>query len=107
MGSHSLLQGVFPTQGLNPGFLHCRQILYRLGHLEAQGALERGSFCPESLRTRRGPSLSLGLLIWKMGVGLGLWCLDTFGGLPEGGKEREPGFWTPLLSSSKLSGRFH
>ena len=22
--SHSLLQGIFPTQGLNPGLLHCR-----------------------------------------------------------------------------------
>ena len=28
MGSHSLLQGIFPTQGSNPGLLHCRQILY-------------------------------------------------------------------------------
>ena len=27
MGSHSLLQGVFPTQGSIPGLLHCRQIL--------------------------------------------------------------------------------
>ena len=27
VGSHSLLQGVFPTQGLNPGLPHCRQIL--------------------------------------------------------------------------------
>ena len=26
--SHSLPQGVFPTQGSNPGLLHCRQILY-------------------------------------------------------------------------------
>ena len=32
VGSHSLLQGIFPTQGLNPGFLHCRQILYHLSH---------------------------------------------------------------------------
>ena len=31
-GSHSLLQGIFPTQGLNPGFLHRRQILYQLSH---------------------------------------------------------------------------
>ena len=28
--SHSLLQGIFLTQGLNPGLLHCRQILYYL-----------------------------------------------------------------------------
>ena len=32
VGSHSLLQGIFPTQGLNPGLLHCRQILYQLNH---------------------------------------------------------------------------
>ena len=25
-------QGIFPTQGLNPGFLHCRHILYQLSH---------------------------------------------------------------------------
>ena len=28
--SHSLLHGIFPTQGLNKGLLHCRQILYVL-----------------------------------------------------------------------------
>ena len=28
VGSFSLLQGIFPTQGSNPGLLHCRQILY-------------------------------------------------------------------------------
>ena len=32
VGSVFLLQGVFPTQGLNPGLLHCRQILYQLSH---------------------------------------------------------------------------
>ena len=32
VGSHSLLQGIFPTQGLNPGLLHCRHILYHLSH---------------------------------------------------------------------------
>ena len=32
MGSFSLLQGIFATQGLNPGLLHCRQILYQLSH---------------------------------------------------------------------------
>ena len=28
VGSLSLLQGIFPTQGSNPGLLHCRWILY-------------------------------------------------------------------------------
>ena len=32
VGSLSLLQGIFPTQGLNPGLLHCRQILYQRSH---------------------------------------------------------------------------
>ena len=33
MGCRSLLQGIFPTQGSNPGLLHCRHILYHLSHL--------------------------------------------------------------------------
>ena len=32
VGSSSLLQGIFPTQGSNPGLLYCRQILYQLSH---------------------------------------------------------------------------
>jgi len=28
MNCHFLLQGIFPTQGLNPGLPHCRQTLY-------------------------------------------------------------------------------
>ena len=30
VGSLSLLQGIFPTEGSNPGLLHCRWILYQL-----------------------------------------------------------------------------
>ena len=32
VGSLSLLQGIFSTQGLNPGLPHCRRILYCLSH---------------------------------------------------------------------------
>ena len=32
VGSLSFLQGIFPTQGLNPGLLHCGWILYQLSH---------------------------------------------------------------------------
>ena len=32
VGSLALLQGIFPTQGSNPGFPHCRHILYQLSH---------------------------------------------------------------------------
>ena len=33
LGCHSLLQGIFLTQGLNPHLLHCRRILYPLHQL--------------------------------------------------------------------------
>ena len=32
VGCHFLLQGIFSTQGSNPGLLHCRRILYQLSH---------------------------------------------------------------------------
>ena len=32
LGCHVLLQGIFPTQGLSPGLLHCRPILYCPNH---------------------------------------------------------------------------
>ena len=32
VGCHVLLQGIFPTLGSNPGFPHCRRILYQLSH---------------------------------------------------------------------------
>ena len=40
-GSLSLLQGIFPIQGSNPGLPHCRRILYQLSH--------KGSPCDEPL----------------------------------------------------------
>ena len=36
VGCHFLLQGIFLTQGSNPGLLHCRQILYHLSHLRIE-----------------------------------------------------------------------
>ena len=32
VGCHALLQGIFPTQILNPGLRHCRWILYHMSH---------------------------------------------------------------------------
>ena len=55
VSSRSLLQGIFPTQGLNPGLPHCRQILYKLSHQGSPRMLEwvaypfsRGSFRPRN-----------------------------------------------------------
>ena len=33
VGGHFLLQGIFLTQGSNPGLVRCRQILYHLSHM--------------------------------------------------------------------------
>ena len=40
VGSLSLLQGIFPTQGSNPGLPHCRQVLYQLSHKGSPRVLE-------------------------------------------------------------------
>ena len=40
VGRLSLLQGILPTQGFNPGLLHCRQILYQLSHHRSPRILE-------------------------------------------------------------------
>ena len=53
-GSHSLLQGIFLTQGTNRGLLHCRQILYHLSHQGSiihraiEQAKDHGLDCSES-----------------------------------------------------------
>ena len=40
VGSCSLLQGIFPTWGWNPGLPHCRRILYQLSHKGSPRILE-------------------------------------------------------------------
>ena len=44
VGSLSLLQGILPTQGSNPGVPHCRQILYQLSHEGSPAKLEWVTF---------------------------------------------------------------
>ena len=41
VGCHALLQGIFPTQKLNPGLLHCRHILYQPSY---EGSLSNPSW---------------------------------------------------------------
>ena len=41
VGCHLLLQGIFPTQGLNPGLPHCGWILYCLSHQGSWGDTSR------------------------------------------------------------------
>ena len=64
VGCHALLQGVFPTKGVNVGLPHCRRILHHLSHKGSPRILEwvaypfsRGSFQP---RNRSGVSCIAG-----------------------------------------------
>ena len=70
VGSLCLLQGIFPTQGLNPGLPHCRPILYQLGHKGSPqfvGGLcnSLGSVSPQQkFEAMDGPVLQL-CFIWQ------------------------------------------
>ena len=70
MGSLSLLQGIFPTQGSNPGLPHCRRILNQLSHKGTHHAgfgRERCRACPTLPPTNcyiMWPSLQLGLFFF-------------------------------------------
>ena len=86
VGCHSLLQGIFPTWGLNPGLLHWRQILYQLSH---QGSLNlknlRSSFFKGSQFRIDGSSTKNFILCFGVDifvyvyVGLYLWgCSYVF-----------------------------
>ena len=59
VGSLSLLQEIFPTQGSNPGLPHCRQILYQLSHKGSPRTLEWVA-CPFSSRSS-GPRNQTGV----------------------------------------------
>ena len=56
VGCHAFLQGIFPTQGSNPGLPPCRKILYHLSHqglfllFSSSAALPKGLFYYLSLQ---------------------------------------------------------
>ena len=56
VGSFSLLQGIFPTQGSNPGLSHCRWILYQLSH---KGSPWGRDYCPNSKHLLQATQKSL------------------------------------------------
>ena len=63
MGSLSLLQGIFPTQGSNPGVPYCRRVLYQLSHKGSPRILEWVAypFCSTAFQKHQsfGTQLSL------------------------------------------------
>ena len=64
VGCHFLLQHIFPTQGLNPGLLHCRQILYHWGIWETHAGMLKFLFS----FTQDEPGFAQDLELCKDGV---------------------------------------
>ena len=51
-------RGIFPSQGSNPGLLHCKQILYHLSHKGSPSILEWVTFCWGSSQPRNQTRVS-------------------------------------------------
>ena len=90
VGSLFLLQGIFPTQGSNPGLPHCRRILYQLSHKGIPRILEwvaypfsRGSSQP---RNRTGVSCIAGVFFTNWAIMEALICVVWRWGQNLGGK---------------------
>ena len=70
VGRLSLLQGMFPTQGLKPGLPHCGQILYQLSHKGTQVSIIWGKPIYSSYRGLSGSKSDLIGLV----SGFCCWC---------------------------------
>ena len=90
VGSLSLLQGIFPTQGLNPGLPHCTQVLYQLSHKGSLRILEwvaypfsRGSSWPKN-KTGISCIADRFFTNWAMGEALiNVWALRNLEVMPK------------------------
>ena len=86
VGSLSLFRGIFLTQGLHPGLLHCRLILYELSHKGSPRILERVAY-PFSSRSSQPrnqsgyPALQADSLTTELSrklLNIVLYCLSFF-----------------------------
>ena len=123
-GSRSLLQGIFPTQGSNPGLLHCRWILYQLSYQDGGCKMH---FWTEVLELRfvtwgcRGKAASRGAAGTRRSVGMcpppapellswaqaqrALFCPRQWELAAEGQAQTGPGCWGlhPAVSWGQLT----
>ena len=65
-GSHSLLQGIFPTQGSNPGLPHCRQTLLILSDTLIFTSSGYEIICNYSLNWEKAMAPHSSTLAWKI-----------------------------------------
>ena len=71
VGCHAFLQGIFPTQGLNPGLPHCRWILYHLSHQGGDDKLH--NVISKELLDKHGYAI-LSICFWQV-----ILCADIIG----------------------------
>ena len=91
VGICSLLQEIFPTQGLNPGLPHCRWILYQLSHKGSPRIWEWLAY-PSSSRSSlpRNQTGVSRIIISRYFWGLLGGTTDCFLGFPGGTSGKEP-----------------
>ena len=117
VGCHARLQGIFPTQGLNPGLPHCRRILYQVDHQGSPRILESVAypFSTGSSRPRNqtGVTSLPSELPGKPIVVINLftviaYCCLTVALFMESAEEAELLLqWDPRGPSKALGGEFH
>ena len=79
-GCYAFLQGIFPTQGSNPGLLHCRQVLYRVICLLSFGSQPKHCFLWEHpLEFHPFYSLLLHCILFHKSCFFLFVCLLSFG----------------------------
>ena len=82
VGSLSLLLGIFPTQGSNPGLRHCGWILYQLSHRGSPDAKEptfysSNFYCVLSCFSRKQLSVTPWTIIRQAPLSMGLLGKNT------------------------------
>ena len=92
VGCHFLLQGIFLTQGSNPGLLHCGQTLYHLSHqgsptLVARSIIFRGGKKDGRVKVLQWVTWGVVSKRWDSWL-KGVECAENSGGLLPHGIQR-------------------
>ena len=97
VGSLSLLQGIFPTEGWNPGLPHCRWILYQLSHQGSPDTLEiRANVALATVNCMRPEERGTSTSLLTCAVQPGAYCSTTLTALGEKKIEMPADAWIPL-----------
>ena len=102
MGCHALLQGIFPTQGLNPCLLHCRKTLFTLE--PPAKAIASLFVCVLSHFSRVQPCAALWTVAHQALLSMGFSRQEHWSGLPFPSPGDLPG--QKFISHSQDAGRF-